>query len=140
MTDQAEGGRSGGDEPLGSVAEEAAKLFEALQGWAREGSSEAAAAAAAGFGARLEGLDEHLATGGAECTWCPVCRAVSLVRQTSPEVRTHLAAAASSLLQAGAALLDAHAASAPPRSAGVEKIDLDEATDWPEDSAGWDAE
>ena len=42
---------------IGSVAEEAAKLFGALSGWARE-----------------HGSEEHIATGAPECTYCPVCR------------------------------------------------------------------
>jgi len=138
--DQGGAGRPGSGEPLGSVAEEAAKLLDALQGWARESGADAAGAAATGLGARLKEFESHVATGGEECTWCPLCRAVSVVRHTSPEVRTHLATAASSLLQAAAGLLDAHAASAAPRSTGVEKIDLDETADWPEDGAGWDAE
>jgi hypothetical protein len=141
MTDEGQdsGARPGGEEPLGSVAEEAAKLLDALQGWAREGGGEAAGAAAAGLGGRLKDIDEHLATGGAECTWCPVCRAVAVVRQTSPEVRTHLATAASSLLQAAAGLLDAHAQGATRPASGVQKIDLDEATEWPDDG-GWNAD
>ena len=144
MTDAGQGPGGPGDEALGSVAEEAAKLLDALQGWAREGGGEAAGAAAAGLGERLKHVDEHLATGGADCTWCPVCRAVSVVRQTSPEVRTHLATAASSLLQAAAGLLDAHARSAAREPSGVQKIDLDEPSEWPEDpddgASGWDAE
>jgi hypothetical protein len=118
------------DEQLGSVAEEAAKLFEALQGWATEsGGADGAAAAAAGFGARLKDIDAHLATGGQDCTWCPICRAVALVRETSPEVRTHLATAASSLLQAAAGVLDAHAQRGSRPPAGVQKIDLDDVDD-----------
>lgn len=129
----------GAGEPLGSVAEEAAKLFDALQGWARENGGDAAGAAASGLAARLKEIDEHLATGGAECTWCPLCRTVAVVRETSPEVRAHLATAASSLLQAGAVMLEAHARKAAAEPSGVERIDLDEADDWPDD-AGWDAE
>jgi hypothetical protein len=138
-----------GDEQLGSVAEEAAKLFEALQGWATEsGGADGAAAAAAGFGARLKDIDEHLATGGQDCTWCPICRAVALVRETSPEVRTHLASAASSLLQAAAGVLDAHAQRASRPTGGVQKIDLDDLDDEQPPEAGgamspdspWDAD
>ncbi len=129
------------EEPVGSVAEEAAKLFEALQGWAAENGGADAAAAAAGFGARLKDLDAHLATDGRDCTWCPLCRAVALVRETSPEVRTHLATAASSLLQAAAGVLDAHAQRASRPPAGVQKIDLDEPEEWPDDApVGWDGD
>ena len=65
-----------------------------------------------------------------ECAYCPVCRTVHLVRQTSPEVRAHLAAAAASLMQAAAGMLatadaDDHRA-ARPAATGVEHIDLDD--------------
>ena len=136
----------GGHEPLGSVGEEAAKLFEALQDWARDsaGGDGHAHHAAGGAGSRAEGGAQD----GADCTWCPVCRGAQLVRQTSPEVKAHLTVAASSLLQAAAGLL---AAAQPPgtsntsgtsgtsgtSAAGVQKIDLD-------DPAGgeseWDAD
>jgi hypothetical protein len=116
-----------GHEPLGSVGEEAAKLFEALQDWARDSAG----------GERHTHPGAGGGPGGAECsTWCPVCRAAQLVRQTSPEVRAHLTVAASSLLQAAAGLLAG--AQAPPTSgAGVQKIDLD---DVPDDEPGWDAD
>ena len=62
---------------------------------------------------------------------CPLCRAVSAVRQVSPEVTAHLSAAASSLTQAAAAFLAAGPHS--DRSAhDVEHVDL--ADDWPEDA------
>ena len=54
--------------------------------------------------------------------------AIHRVRETSPEVRAHLAVAASSLLHAAAGLLDAAAPGNGARgSGGVQKIDLDEA-------------
>ena len=72
-------------------------------------------------------LDDNLATGAPECRWCPVCRGVHAMRQVSPEVRAHLGAAASSLVQAAAALM----ATTPPsgRSRDVETIDLDDEPD-----------
>jgi hypothetical protein len=115
-----------GDDRVGSVAEEAAKLFGAFSEWAREHDPE-----------------EHLATGApqgkVECDWCPVCRAAHLVRECGPEVRTHLTSAAASLLQAAAARVAAagrEAGGAPggapggdpgrrDRSDGFEHIDLD---------------
>lgn len=131
--------RDPGEEQVGSVAEEAAKLVGALSEWARDHGSD--------LGEGLSGLvdhaaasarevNEHLATGAAECTWCPLCRTVHAVRQTSPEVRAHLATAASSLLQAAAGLLATTVpdhARTPPE--GVERIDLDDETDgpWPEE-------
>jgi hypothetical protein len=111
-----------GDERLGSVGEEAAKLFTALQDWARESTA----------GEEHPHPPDH----GAECAWCPVCRAAALVRQTSPEVKAHLTVAASSLLQAAAGLL---AAAQPPGAPdpGVQRIDLDDPSDG---GTGWDAD
>lgn len=124
MTD-AEQGSTG--EPVGSVGEEAAKLFGALSEWAREQGPEyagTATGAAGAFGDALKDLNDHVATGSQDCRYCPVCQAIHVVRQTSPEVRTHLAVAASSLMQAAAGMLATH-----PRdgsaTAPVEKIDLD---------------
>jgi hypothetical protein len=132
-------------EEVGSVAEEAAKLFEALQGWAKDAGLGTAAGEegggptggwGAGLGAAFAGMGEHLATGAPECGYCPLCRAIALVRGTSPEVRHHLAAAAGSLLHAAAGLLETtvpenrSGAGGP----GVEKIDLDD------DGPSWDAE
>lgn len=109
------------DGPVGSVSDEALKLFGVLSDWAREAN---------------EHVATNLDTGSTECTYCPICRTVHAVRQANPEVRAHLAGAAASLLQAAAGLL---ATAVPPdartggRSAGVERIDL--ATDgaWPEE-------
>ena len=125
------------DESVGSVAEEAAKLLQALQDWAKESGSEyagAAASAAEGAASAVHRIDEHIATGSAECTYCPVCRVISAVRETSPEVRQHLTTAATSLLHAAAGLL---ATNVPEPSKGrrdgpVEKIDLSD-DDWEDD-------
>jgi hypothetical protein len=83
-------------------------------------------------------VDEHLATGAPECTYCPVCRVVHVVRSTSPEVRAHLAVAASSLLQAAAGLLATQAPAEGQRSAGVERIGLDGDGPWDGDDEGVD--
>lgn len=126
-------------EEVGNVAEEAAKLLGALSGWARDqgsdlGSSVSDLASSAAHAAH--DVNEHLATGAAECTYCPICRVVHVVRETSPEVRSHLAVAASSLMQAAAGVL---ASVAPDegraekaRGDNVQHIDLDE--DWPDDA------
>jgi hypothetical protein len=114
-------------EEVGSLADEAVRLFGALSDWARDATEE---------------IDEHVA---AECTWCPLCRTVHAVRAAGPEVRSHLAVAASALLQAAAGVLAA-AAPAPgspgsPAQGGMgfEHIDLDGDPDgehdgaWPEE-------
>lgn len=120
-------------EPVGSVGEEAAKLFAALQGWAKESGGEyagAAAGAAAGASSLLSEIDQHVATGGKDCTYCPICRGISAVRATSPEVRQHLSSAASSLLQALSVAMAPDVEDSAGRKGPVERIDLDE--DWPD--------
>lgn len=111
-------GDGSGRDDVGSVAEEAAKLFGALSDWARD-------------------VGDHVDTGAEECRYCPVCRTVHVIRQASPEVRDHLAVAASSLMQAAAGVLAASARAGhhASRDPGVEHIDVDDwdGADWPED-------
>jgi hypothetical protein len=125
-------------EPVGSVAEEAAKLLGALSGWAREHGDGMSRTAGAMAGSVADEVRDHLATGTPECAWCPICRTVSAVRQTSPEVRAHLADAASSLLLAVTGMLSTRP---PGRGAGVERIDLDDdhdpSSDRPGTAPGW---
>ena len=129
---------------MGSVGEEAAKLFGALSDWARDQGAEhlGATGATGGMGGMGQALgdaarraEEHVATGGAECRWCPVCQVIGVVRQTSPEVRHHLSTAAGSLMQAVAALM---ATQPPGGTQPVEKIDLDDESVW--DEQDWDGE
>lgn len=122
-------------EPVGSVAEEAAKLFGALSGWAREHGDGVSAMAGSMAGALTDDLHEHLANESPECTWCPICRTLSVIRHTSPEVRAHLTSAASSLMLAVSGLMATQTPSGP---TGVERIDLDDDADlesWPEGDA-----
>lgn len=117
---------------IGSVGEEAMKLFGAFADLARQHSGDAAGSVSdlAGQAAAMaHEMSEHIATDSVECRYCPVCRVVHAVRQTSPEVRTHLMVAASSLLQAAAGMLE----TLPPppgegraRGPEVERIDLDD--------------
>lgn len=157
MSDDAARPDDGGsrDEQLGSAAEEAAKLFGALGDWAKQHSGDVANNLAVGLTAGLAGLashaqtaaadlgrdlDEHLATGAPECTYCPICRTVHVVREASPDVMAHLTSAAISLMQAASAVIAAAAASGSTARRGptVEKIDLDPehgwSDDWPDES------
>ena len=126
-----------GPEGVGSVSEEAAKLLSALQGWAKETGgdyADATDAAAAGAASVLHRIDEHVATGGADCRYCPVCQVISVVRSTSPEVRDHLATAATSLMHAAAGMLATQVPEQKPgqqqgSSGPVQKIDLDDSSD-----------
>lgn len=122
-----------GDVPeVGPLAEEAAKLFGALSGWAREHAGDASdglSGMAAQAASAVHGIDEHLATGAAECTVCPLCRAMHAARQINPEVTTHLASAVASLAHAATALMATHVSSERARP-NVEHIDLND--DWTE--------
>ncbi len=142
--DHADHARVPGDEELlGSMEEEAAKLFAALQDWAiteditgadRTTSFGAAAAAAAAAAHRV---NEHIATGGPDCRYCPVCQVIAAVRGTPPEVRQHLVSAATSLMHAVSGLLATpvpdrgERRDARKKNDPVEKIDLDD--DWEDD-------
>jgi hypothetical protein len=124
--------------PVGSVGDEAVKLLKALQEWAKESGQEyagSAGAAAAGAGGLLQTVNEHIATGGQDCTYCPVCRVIAAVRATSPEVKQHLTTAASSLLQAAAGVMATHVADAATSRTDepVEHIDLSDDGEWEDD-------
>ncbi len=122
-----------GADEVGSLGEEAAKLLGALSGWAREQASEATdglSVFAAHAAAAAHDVNEHLATGSAECTVCPVCRTVHAVRQLSPEVKAHLTTAVTSLAYAAAAIMATPTVPGK-RAGGVEHIDLGD--EWPED-------
>ena len=138
-TDGQNGGQSGGrpgeqsGDDVGSVAEEAAKLLGALSGWARTHGNDLGHGVADAATGLFHELDQHVATGSADCRYCPVCRVVHVVRESSPEVRNHLMVAGANLVQAAAALM----ATAVPdekrrqREDGVERIQFDD--EWPED-------
>ena len=99
------------EDPLGSAAEEAARLVDALQGW---------------FGARAEATtgepprtapessspesSEAPGEHGPACRACPVCRGLAYVQQAHPDVVDHLASAAQHVAAALRAL------STPPES------------------------
>lgn len=123
---------------VGSVGEEAVKLFGALADLARQHGGDVGnglGGLAGHAAAKANEINDHIATGSAECRYCPVCRVVHAVRETSPEVRAHLLTAASSLLQAAAGVLETLPPAAEegrPRGSAVERIDIDEG----DDSAG----
>lgn len=115
MTDQ---GASG----LGSAADEAAKLFAAAQDWIRVRTGPVT------DGPMWSGSlwdREHLATGAAECTVCPLCQTVATLRQITPETVEHLLDAAASLV---AAMRTAVSSPSRPdeRHPGVQHIDIRE--------------
>ncbi|MDQ1711315.1 MAG: hypothetical protein QOE45_765 [Frankiaceae bacterium] len=93
---------------VGSLAEEAAKLFGAAEEWWR---------------AHAPSAPEHL---GPECRVCPVCQLLSVVRGAQPELFEHLSEAASALLLAVRSAVDAmeHGAGRSRATAPVERIDV----------------
>ncbi|MEI2712742.1 MAG: hypothetical protein V9G04_05445 [Nocardioides sp.] len=99
----AEGGASR-DEEVGSLTDETLKLFGALFDQS-EGSAFGASSWADRAAAAAHDLNDHIATGSAECRVCPVCRVIHAFRETSPEVRAHLRVAGGALLEAAAGVL-----------------------------------
>ena len=93
---------------VGSAAEEAAKLFAAVQEWART---------------RFD--HEHLATGSAECQVCPVCQGVAALRQVRPETVEHLLDAAASVVAAFKSTMP-HPGPERPPGQRVQRIDVSE--------------
>jgi hypothetical protein len=130
-----------GPPPVGSVAEEAARLLDALGGWAgargqaareaagdhesagdHEDAGDATATDEAGTSARSDGHCAHCGaangTGTAlTCQWCPLCQGLGLLRSVRPETVDRLADLAGALT---VALRDvaAHARRGPGAEAG----------------------
>lgn len=92
--------------PHGSLAEEATRLVEAVQGWL--GSAQRAApiaddpwaqATAAYSDTTDVRVPAHVGD-SAECAICPICRSIRFVRTISPEAVEHLVDAGTALLAA----------------------------------------
>ena len=94
-------------EAVGSAAEEAARLFAAVQDWART---------------RFD--HEHLATGSVECQVCPVCQGIAALRQVRPETVEHLLDAAASFVAAMKSAFPRPEPEGAPRPEPVQHIDV----------------
>jgi adenine-specific DNA glycosylase len=92
----------------GPLAEEAARLVEALGEWAR---------GAVGDGP-LAAMGD-----GPDCQICPLCQLIAVVRRSQPETYAHLVDAATSMVAALRSVVDRHEHARPSR--GVERIDLE---------------
>ncbi|MGN6721674.1 MAG: hypothetical protein ACTHJM_03565 [Marmoricola sp.] len=128
--------------PVGSLAEEATQLFAVLSGIARDQASQYTAGAesmTSSAASALRNVNEHIATGDAECTYCPICRVVHAARTASPEVKAHLSSALLSLAQAASSFMAPPSAPqskdeeqsagddyAAPADGALHKIDLDD--------------
>jgi hypothetical protein len=119
--------RDGVDDPeVGSLAEEAARLFDALGTRVRrDGAEVGSSVASAGEWANRawHDLGEHLSTAGGECQYCPLCRLAKGLREASPDLGDQVGKAALAAIRAVTHLV---ARDAPARRAGVERIDLDD--------------
>ena len=95
--------------PVGSAAEEAARLFAAAEEWIRT---------------RAGGHVEGLATGAPECTVCPVCQGIAAVRGVRPETVEHLLDAAASFVAALRTTVGTPASPEAARRPDVQHIDV----------------
>jgi hypothetical protein len=98
---------------VGSAAEEAAKLFTAMEDWARQRS-----------GHLFD--EEHLATGSPECQYCPVCQGIGLLRHVRPEAVEHLLDATASFVAALRTAVTTPPTEPPRRTPPVQHIDVGE--------------
>jgi hypothetical protein len=107
-------------ESVGSVAEEAAKLFAVLQQASAEAKGHHTAhveePAEPEHDVQADQAEEHehgtAQRGGPECQWCPVCQLIAKVRTTSPETIEQLSTAAAGVLGSLRSLLEAAAEAA----------------------------
>lgn len=99
---------------VGSAAEEAAKLFTAMEDWARQRAGHA--------------FDqEHIATGSPECQYCPVCQGIGLLRHVRPEAVEHLLDATASFVAALRTAVTTPSNEPTRRTPPVQHIDIGEA-------------
>ncbi|MFE3448063.1 hypothetical protein ACFXJ8_03930 [Nonomuraea sp. NPDC059194] len=124
-------------DPIGTVADEARKLFDALQGRAtRQVGKTVINSFTGGGGGRErdkdvwgEAVSEH-PEGEYICRACPVCRAIAAQKESGSDVTGHLMAAGGELFAAFRQALDALSRPSSPRRPreerheDVEHIDL----------------
>jgi len=97
---------------VGPLAEEAARFVDALGDWARGHLGPAASSIGQ----------------SAECSLCPICQLLSLVRQAKPETFGHLLEASAALSAALRSVVEGHTAH--PSNGAFERIDLDADADF----------
>lgn len=99
-----------GPHDVGSAADEAARLFAAVEAWVR---------------GRSGLLDpEHPPPAGSTCGVCPVCSGITLLREVKPETVEHLLDAAASVVAALRSAVTTPAPEGASRPCGVEHIDV----------------
>jgi hypothetical protein len=137
MTDDTRPKDDDGEGEVGSLADEAARLFAVATDWARQytADSRTGSAASAPRSGDWPG-QEHIATGAPECRWCPICQAISLLRTTSPDMKEHVASlvvVARQILDSVAETVGEAGSASKPRpesTPDVEHIDLSEDDPW----------
>jgi hypothetical protein len=106
---------TGSPPPVGSAAEEAARLFAAAEEWLR-----------ARTGAPLDADGRH----GAVCAVCPLCQGIAAVRAVRPETVEHLLDATASFVAALRSTVAGGAdGAAGSRRPDVQRIPVQETTD-----------
>ena len=98
---------------VGSAADEAARLFSAMEDWARTRA-----------GHLFD--EEHLATGSPECQFCPVCQGIGVLRHVRPEAVEHLLDAAASFVAALRVAVSTPPGDGARRTSSVQRIDIGE--------------
>jgi len=99
-----------GDPRVGSAAQEAARLFAAVEDWARSRGE----------------AGEHTGPGATSCGVCPVCSGIALLRDVRPETVEHLLDAAASVVAAVRSAVAPPSSAEPGRPGGVQHIDVRE--------------
>lgn len=112
-------------DPIGTVADEARKLFDTLQGRATRQVGKTVFNSFTGGGGRKEQdvWSEAVADHGDEyiCRACPVCRAIAAQRESGSDVTGHLVAAGGELFAAVRGALDVLSRPASPRRSRDER-------------------
>lgn len=93
---------------IGPLSEEATRLVEALSEWARGRIGPSASSVG------------H----AAECSLCPICQLLSVLRHTKPETFAHLLDASAALTAALRSVVEAHPTAS--GHGGMERIDIDD--------------
>ena len=84
---------TGADGAEGRATSDAGRLLaDAVHEWARARFGDPATA--------------HIATGAAECAWCPICQLIAALRGDRPDVADKLAAAATAVVDVVGSLLN----------------------------------
>ena len=103
-------------EQAGDLGAEAARLLSAAEKWWHDARTSSSTGDDAPPAAHL----------GPECTVCPVCQLLAMLRTARPELFEHLSAAATSLISAARSTFESSSTGWAPRPDGptVERIDI----------------